>query len=544
MGNVRSTPHARRSIAATVVASTVLLVAGPASSAEPQPTVVATTSSGVLPRLVSDSSVSRPHVDALAAIGDVTYAGGSFARVEQGGTGAQRANLMAFDRETGELSDQFAPAITGGQVWALAADPETASVYVGGRFTKVDGVARAALVKLDATTGAVDTGFWPRFRGGQVNDLELVDVGGVAHLVVVGSAGEKVMSLDPATGLSDGWITSSVTEQLPGSWGKVSGYSAAVDPSSTHLAVTGNFLRVDGQPRSKFFMLDLSAETTSLSPWYYPGFAKPCASEHPAQDRLPAGCRLLTRRRCVTVTATGQIPETKADVWHHALGDANPPDTTVCDGVGRFSLADPSKPQWINYTGGDSVWSVSDTGAAVYVPATSSGWTTPTGTPASGSATRRRDSRPSVAVRSAPSTRRRGSRSRGDQAWGRPASAGRPSSLTLGACGSATTRPPSTASRGADSSTPRCRSPEPEPASRLAATSRPGTAPVEPAVSSLRRHPSRGLSGPAGRATPISQRAAESRAGVRPSRHPARRRSRPPRLRRAQGRGVKRIPRW
>ena len=25
------------------------------------------------------------------------------------------------------------------------------------------------------------------------------------------------------------------------------------------------------------------------------------------------------------------------------------------------------KPEWINYTGGDSVWSVSDTGAAVYV---------------------------------------------------------------------------------------------------------------------------------------------------------------------------------
>ncbi len=370
MGIVGSTPHARTSIAvaaAGVVASTVLLAAGPASSAEPQPAVVGTTSSGVLPRLVSDSSVSRPHVDALAAIGDVTYAGGSFARVEQGDAGAQRANLMAFDRETGELSDQFAPAITGGQVWALTADPETASVYVGGRFTKVDGLARAALVKLDATTGAVDTGFWPRFRGGQVNDLELVDVGGVEHLVVVGSAGQKVMSLDPTTGRSDGWITSSVTEQLPGSWGRVSGYSAAVDPSSTHLAVTGNFLRVDGQARSKFFMLDLTPEATSLSPWYYPGFAKPCASQHPRRIANLQGVDFSPDGAALTVTATGQIPKEKTDVWHHALGDANPPDTTVCDGVGRFALDDPSKPQWINYTGGDSVWSVNDTGVAVYV---------------------------------------------------------------------------------------------------------------------------------------------------------------------------------
>jgi hypothetical protein len=29
-------------------------------------------------------------------------------------------------------------------------------------------------------------------------------------------------------------------------------------------------------------------------------------------------------------------------------------------------LADPTKPVWINYTGGDSVWSVADTGVAVY----------------------------------------------------------------------------------------------------------------------------------------------------------------------------------
>ena len=55
------------------------------------------------------------------------------------------------------------------------------------------------------------------------------------------------------------------------------------------------------------------------------------------------------------------------DIWYHRLGAANEPDTTVCDGVGRFNLSDSSKPAWINYTGGDSVWSVSDTGAAVYV---------------------------------------------------------------------------------------------------------------------------------------------------------------------------------
>lgn len=144
-------------------------------------------------------------------------------------------------------------------------------------------MARPALAELDATTGVVDTAFRSPFRGGQVNDLELVEVGGVKHPVVAGSPSRKVMSLHRATGRDDGWITVAMTEQLPGSWGTTSALRLAVDPSRTHLAVTGNFMRVAGQARSRSFMLDLTAASTSLSlsSWFYPGFAKSCASEAP-----------------------------------------------------------------------------------------------------------------------------------------------------------------------------------------------------------------------------------------------------------------------
>jgi hypothetical protein len=67
------------------------------------------------------------------------------------------------------------------------------------------------------------------------------------------------------------------------------------------------------------------------------------------------------------ITATGQVPLKKTDIWYNRPGFTNNADTTVCDGVGRFNLNDPTKPAWINYTGGDSVWVVSDTGAGVYV---------------------------------------------------------------------------------------------------------------------------------------------------------------------------------
>ncbi|GAA0986138.1 hypothetical protein GCM10009562_38350 [Nocardioides aquaticus] len=355
-------------VAAGAVAGAVCLgLAPPSGAAEPHPEVVTTSSSPAMPRLVANGAVAQPHVDAFAALGGTMFAGGAFDRVEQGGRETARTHLMAFDRETGELSDRFTPSLAGGQVWALATDPATDSVYVGGKFTTVDGASRPVLAKLDASTGELDTRFRPRFKDGQVNDLELVATGGVTHLVVAGSTGRKVMSLNPATGRDDGWITTSVTDQLPGSWGTVTAHRVAVDPSRTHLAVTGNFRQVDGQARSKFFMLDLTPTSTSLSPWYYPGFAKRCATETPRRVANLQGIDFSPDGTSLTVAATGQIPEEKDDIWYHRLGDANRPDTSVCDGIGRFSLADPTKPEWINYTGGDSVWEVSDTGAAVYV---------------------------------------------------------------------------------------------------------------------------------------------------------------------------------
>ena len=357
-----------RAGAAAIIAA--VLAAGPAALAaasEPHPVVVSDRAVDGTPRLVATSAVPQPHVDALVGLGETMFAGGSFDTVSQDGYPLGRTNLMALDRSTGRLSATFTPRIAGGQVWALAADPATNSVYVGGKFTTVDGVARAALAKLDATTGALDPTFAPTFTGGQINDLELVEVAGVKHLVIAGTPARKLMSLNPATGKDDRWIKVSVANQLPGSWGSVAAYQMAVDPSRTHLAVTGNFLTVDGQSRSKFFMLDLTPTAGTLSSWYYPGFAKPCSSTAPRRVPYLQGVDFSPDGTALTITATGQIPAHKSDIWYQRLGDANLANTTVCDGFGRFSLDDPTKPDWINYTGGDSVWSVADTGSAVYV---------------------------------------------------------------------------------------------------------------------------------------------------------------------------------
>jgi hypothetical protein len=332
-----------------------------------QTSVVSTGAVAYTPQVVATVTVPSPHVDAIATLGATTFAGGSFDTITQGGRSYPRSHLVAFNRTTGAVSTTFSPQIAGGQVWAVATDAATNSVYVGGAFKTVNGATRPALVKLNATTGVVDTNFRPPFAGGQVNDLEVITLAGVRRLVVAGSSGRKLMSLNPATGRDDGYFTSVVSDPVPEAWGGVSVYRFAINPARTRLVATGNFLKIDGSPRSKFFMLTLGNTGDSLASWYYPGFAKPCSSTAPRRIANLQGVDWSPDGTAFTITATGQIPARTTDIWYHRLGDANRANTTVCDGAGRFNLVDATKPEWINYTGGDSVWTVSDTGAAVYV---------------------------------------------------------------------------------------------------------------------------------------------------------------------------------
>lgn len=341
-------------------------VVSPAEAGRQQPKVVTSQASAVMPRLVTTVDEPRPRVNAFAELDQTMVAGGTFQAVEQGGATLGRTNVVAFDRTTGEISPSFSPTVAGGQVWALAADPATNSIYLGGSFDTVDGTARPVLAKVDATTGALDPAFRPTFTGGQINDMELVEVAGVKHLVLAGKPAAKVLSVDPATGRNDRWIQLEVTGPLPGSGNGAFASRLAINATATRMVVTGNFTAIDDQPRSRLFVADLSADGATLNPWYYPGFAKPCTSPTPTKLDYLEGVDWSPDGESFTVAATGNYPVDRSDIWYHRRGDSNRLNTTVCDAVGRFDLDDDDRPAWINYTGGDTVWGVVDTGAAVY----------------------------------------------------------------------------------------------------------------------------------------------------------------------------------
>jgi hypothetical protein len=284
-------------------------------------------------------------------VGGTMYAGGSFssvstpAGVSPGGTFA-RANIVAFNATTGVVSTSFAPSVNG-QVWALASDG--ASLWIGGTFTSVNGVARRGVAKLNPATGAVDAAFNANLASGKVTELALV--GG--RLFAGGTFPGKLRAVNPATGANTGYLNLGISGTVASNAGPTEVYRFAVNPAGTRLVAVGNFTTVGGQTRYRAFMLTLGA-TASVHPWYYPPLANLCRA-----GSLPDYMRdvdFSPDGSWFAFVSTGYIPQTGG------VG------RDLCDATARFEteVPAPTRPTWINYTGGDTLHSVAATDVAVY----------------------------------------------------------------------------------------------------------------------------------------------------------------------------------
>jgi hypothetical protein len=298
-------------------------------------------------------NVASGAVHKLLQVGGTMYAGGTFssvstpAGVSPGGTFA-RGNIVAFDASTGVISTSFAPSVNG-EVWALASDGT--SLWIGGTFTSVNGVARRAVAKLNPTTGAVDTAFNANLASGKVTELAVV--GG--RLIAGGTFTGKLRAVNRATGANTGYLNLSIGGSVAANAGPVEVYRFAVNPAGTRLVAVGNFTSVAGATRYRAFMLDLGATSGTLSTWYYPPLQNLCRA-----GSLPDYMRdvdFSPDGSWFAVVSTGFIPQSGG------VG------RDLCDATARFetNLPNPVRPTWINYTGGDTLHSVAATDVAVYV---------------------------------------------------------------------------------------------------------------------------------------------------------------------------------
>jgi hypothetical protein len=296
-------------------------------------------------------NINQGAVFKMAEANGLLYVGGSFTTVTAAaGTTPQgtftRNKILAFNAADGNIST-FAPNFNG-DVWAIV--PSGASLYVGGNFSTVNGVARRALVKIDAATGVVDQTFNAKLTN-NVSEAAIVN----GRLIVSGVFGKKIAALNLTTGADTGYINAGVSGTVASNAGPVEVYRFAVNPAGTRLVGVGNFTTVGGATHYRAFMLNLDATTSSVSAWRYTPLQQMCAASSLADymrdvDFSPDGSYFVT-------VSTGFVPQ------------AGQVGIALCDAAARFETANlaPVRPTWINYTGGDTLHSVAVTDQAVYV---------------------------------------------------------------------------------------------------------------------------------------------------------------------------------
>ena len=132
----------------------------------------------------------------LSDDGRQLFVGGDFARLGP----EPRQNLGAVDAATGRVDAGFRPD-PDGTVWAL--DVRADDLYAGGEFNRVQGRGTGKVARIDAATGVRDRGFKPR-PNRPVYDVELTDDGRTLYLAgrfsrLDGIARSNVGSVETAT---------------------------------------------------------------------------------------------------------------------------------------------------------------------------------------------------------------------------------------------------------------------------------------------------------------------------------------------------------
>ncbi len=338
---------------AILVALTFGLPSAASASNVTHPTVVSETAATFTPNLVQVGTF-KPYALTINQAGSNMVVGGNFSKVENSARTVQynRSNVFAFNATTGAVSP-FAPVVDK-QVWSVLGNGDT--VYIGGEFTTVNGVARPYLAKLSLSTGQLDPNFNPKLSGGRVTDLQL------SHglLFVSGAFSKKLVALDPNTGAASSYFNNIVVSGPLQYTTRTEVFRFDVSPDGQHLVGVGNFTSVGGARHYRVFMADLGATSATMSAWYYQPAERDChaAAVAPVYQYYVKDVDFSPNSQYFNVASTGGFRI-----------NGEPPGQVLCDSVARFQVSNlsPVVPYWINYTGGDSLHSVIDTGAAVYV---------------------------------------------------------------------------------------------------------------------------------------------------------------------------------
>lgn len=348
-----------RLLAATGVLMALVLPATAAVASPDQP-------GGQLVRTVA--AAGTPHVLdgevlSIAQVGNTMVLGGTFtsARNDNSQTAMNRSRLLAFDATSGLISTTFLPQ-PNGQVRSVVPAGDGTTVYVGGNFTSIGGVARRNLARVRVSDGAVVSTFNAGTISGQIRDMVLRNgrlwlAGAFTH--VGGRAQRGLVSVDPATGAVQNYMSLAIAGVHNSGTTQV--LKIDVTPDGSRLVAVGNFDTLNGVQNRQLFMLDLTGATAQPSAFRTSFYTSTCSRNFDSYmrdvDFSPAGDFFV-------VSTTGAYGGSEA----------------ACDTAARFDTDQSGTniaPSWVDYTGGDTSYAVEVTDSVVYIGGHQRWWNNP-----------------------------------------------------------------------------------------------------------------------------------------------------------------------
>ncbi|MDY7089506.1 MAG: delta-60 repeat domain-containing protein [Actinomycetota bacterium] len=349
----------RRLLAAATVVAAALAGAHPAAADMAHSTVVSTNPVDYTPHVLDGT------VWSMAVVGDTVVVGGAFTKVADSSrrTTFARKNLFAFGLHDGAVRS-FAPQVDGA-VYSLSAGPG-GTVYAGGAFKTVNGAAQRGLAKL-TLGGQRVSAFTARIGWGDVRALQargsrLYAAGTFQAINGVNRAGLARLNAD--TGAVDTSFDARLS--APGlTRTRVEHFD--ISPDGRKLVAIGALLRASGHDRTQIAMFDVAGPTARLSNWYTDAYKPQCMKGF---DTYLRQVKFSPDGSYIVVAATGR---------------ASSPDR-LCDSAARFEVGGTGRrnPTWVQRTGGDSLYAVAVTGAAVYLGGHQRYFDNPYGTDAKG----------------------------------------------------------------------------------------------------------------------------------------------------------------
>jgi hypothetical protein len=341
-----------------------LVLAPSAMAGMAQSTVASQTPASWTPQIMDGK------VEAIAAYRNFMIVGGNFTTVRRpGGTDMARSGLVMFDTTGTHAIQAFNPL-------AGMTSVEVTEVVVRGDFLWVAGRTGgvALLTRVNLLTGARADIAGVSVTGSFVEDLALAG----NRLFLAGRFtklnGKSVTAfgaINADTGVYDAGAHVKLTNprNSTGGAGSLDVQSLTVSPDATKLILTGTFRNVTqvggtAQFREQIAMLDVGTAIT-VSNWQTDDFTAICSRTYNTYirdvDFSPDGAYFTV----VNTGAYGGGGLNTTGLNSQAGGRGG-----LCDSQSRWRVNESTTaqqdPVWINYTGGDSLTQVLDTGIAVY----------------------------------------------------------------------------------------------------------------------------------------------------------------------------------